>query len=145
MSLSLVFYFQTFFCPQAVPALQRALEIREIALDPDHPIVARSHHQLAGLHAQWGKFSTAETFYKQALDIYVDRYGSDHYLVAKELDALAVLYQKQDKWVLIGISFLTTFLLPLKMVIMLACKNAEFSLEYFLTVCLLPLEMAILR
>lgn len=82
---------------QAVPALQRALEIREIALDPDHPIVARSHHQLAGLHAQWGKFSTAEAFYKQALDIYVDRYGSDHYLVAKELDALAVLYQKQDK------------------------------------------------
>lgn len=86
-----VFFFQ------AVPALQRALEIREIALDPDHPIVARSHHQLAGLHAQWGKFSTAEAFYKQALDIYVDRYGSDHYLVAKELDALAVLYQKQDK------------------------------------------------
>ncbi|XP_069108020.1 nephrocystin-3-like [Argopecten irradians] len=82
---------------QAVPALQRALEVREIALDPDHPIVARSQHQLAGLHAQWGKFSTAEDFYKQALTMYENAYGSDHHLVAKELDALAVLYQKQDK------------------------------------------------
>ncbi|KAJ8320207.1 hypothetical protein KUTeg_001794 [Tegillarca granosa] len=82
---------------QAVPALQRALEIRETALDPDDPIVARSLHQLAGLHAQWGKFSTAEDFYRQALDIYESAYGPDHYLVAKELDSLAVLYQKQDK------------------------------------------------
>ncbi|KAK3083411.1 hypothetical protein FSP39_021957 [Pinctada imbricata] len=30
---------------QAVPSLQRALEIREISLDPDHPVVAR--HELA--------------------------------------------------------------------------------------------------
>ncbi|XP_076448503.1 nephrocystin-3-like isoform X2 [Babylonia areolata] len=82
---------------QALPALQRALELRETAVDPDHPIVARSLHQLAGLHAQWGKFSTAELLYRQALDIFEDAFGSDHHLVAKELDALAVLYQKQDK------------------------------------------------
>ncbi|GAB1597427.1 nephrocystin-3-like [Argonauta hians] len=82
---------------QALPALQRSLEIRETGLDPDHPAVARSLHQLAGLHAQWGKVSTAETLYKQALDIYENALGSEHYLVAKELDALAVLYQKQDK------------------------------------------------
>lgn len=80
-----------------MPALQRSLEIRETGLDPDHPAVARSLHQLAGLHAQWGKVSTAETLYKQALDIYENALGSEHYLVAKELDALAVLYQKQDK------------------------------------------------
>ncbi|XP_041374620.1 nephrocystin-3-like [Gigantopelta aegis] len=82
---------------QALPALQRALEVRETALDPDHPVVARSLHQLAGLHAQWGKFATAEAYYRQALDIYENAYGSDHVLVAKELDALALLYQKQDK------------------------------------------------
>nr|KAG5697850.1 hypothetical protein BaRGS_017107 [Batillaria attramentaria] len=82
---------------QALPALQRALELRETAVDPDHPIVARSLHQLAGLHAQWGKFATAELLYRQALDIFEDAFGSDHHLVAKELDSLAVLYQKQDK------------------------------------------------
>ena len=83
--------------PQALPALQRALELRETAVDPDHPIVARSLHQLAGLHAQWGKFSTAEVLYRQALDIFEDAYGPDHHLVAKGLDSLAVLYQKQEK------------------------------------------------
>ncbi|PVD37428.1 hypothetical protein C0Q70_00018 [Pomacea canaliculata] len=82
---------------QALPALQRALEVRETAVDPDHPIIAGSLHQLAGLHAQWGKFATAELLYRQALDIFEDAFGSDHHLVAKELDSLAVLYQKQDK------------------------------------------------
>ncbi|XP_064597908.1 LOW QUALITY PROTEIN: nephrocystin-3-like [Liolophura sinensis] len=82
---------------QALPALQRALELRETALDPDHPAVARSLHQLAGLHAQGGKFSTAEALYKQALEIYENAYSSEHQMVAKELEALAVLYQKQDK------------------------------------------------
>ena len=82
---------------QALDCLRRALEIRETALDPDHPSVAQSLHQVAGLHAQWGKFVTAEALYKQAIDIYNGAFGSDHYLVAKELDALAVLYQKQGK------------------------------------------------
>ena len=53
--------------------------------------------QVAGLHAQQGSFSTAEALYNQAREIYEEAFGSDHYLVAKELDALAVLYQKQGK------------------------------------------------
>jgi nephrocystin-3 len=81
---------------QAVHPFQHALELRETALDPDHPKVAQSLHQLAGLHAQWGKFSTAEALYKQALEIYDSVPGFDA-LVAKELDALAVLYQRQEK------------------------------------------------
>ena len=52
---------------------------------------------MAGLHAQQGSFSTAEALYNQAREIYEEAFGSDHYLVAKELDALAVLYQKQGK------------------------------------------------
>ena len=83
--------------PQALPALQRALEIRETDLDPDDPLVARSLHQLAGLHAQWGKYSTAETLYRHALEICQNTLGAEHPLVVKELEALAVLYQKQDK------------------------------------------------
>ncbi|XP_005107932.1 nephrocystin-3 [Aplysia californica] len=82
---------------QALPALQRALEIREIDLDPDDPLVARSLHMLAGLHAQWGKYSTAETLYRHALEICQNTLGTDHPLVVKELEALAALYHKQDK------------------------------------------------
>ncbi|ELT90543.1 hypothetical protein CAPTEDRAFT_219276 [Capitella teleta] len=82
---------------EALAPLQRALEIRETALDPDHPSVAQSLHQVAGLHAQQGKFSTAEALYKHALEIYEGAFGGEHLMVAKELDALAVLYQKQGK------------------------------------------------
>lgn len=82
---------------QALPALQRSLEIRETDLDPDDPLVARSLHLLAGLHTQWGKYSTAETLYRHALEICQNTLGPDHPMVATELDALAVLYQKQDK------------------------------------------------
>ncbi|KAM8967655.1 nephrocystin-3 [Pelodytes ibericus] len=83
---------------QAVTPLQRSLEIRETALDPDHPSVAQSLHQLAGVYLQSKKFGNAEQLYKQALEISENAYGSEHMRVAQELDALAVLYQKQNKY-----------------------------------------------
>uniref|UniRef100_A0A8B9DTG9 Nephrocystin-3 n=1 Tax=Anser cygnoides TaxID=8845 RepID=A0A8B9DTG9_ANSCY len=81
---------------QAVAPLQRSLEIRETALDPDHPRVAQSLHQLAGVYVQWKKFGNAEQLYKQALEISENAYGAEHPRVARELDALATLYQKQN-------------------------------------------------
>ncbi|XP_040818751.1 nephrocystin-3 [Ochotona curzoniae] len=83
---------------QAVVPLQRSLEIRETALDPDHPRVAQSLHQLASVYAQWKKFDNAEQLYKQALEISENAYGPDHPHTARELEALATLYQKQNKY-----------------------------------------------
>ncbi|XP_043916336.1 nephrocystin-3, partial [Protopterus annectens] len=83
---------------QAVAPLQRSLEIRETALDPDHPSVAQSLHQLAGLYVQWKKFGNAEQLYKQALEINENAYGTEHPRVGRELDSLAMLYQKQNKY-----------------------------------------------
>ena len=83
--------------PQAVAPLQRSLEIRETALDPDHPSVARSLHQLAGVYVHWRKYEGAEQLYRQALQISENAYGGEHASVARELEALAVLYQKQNK------------------------------------------------
>lgn len=82
---------------QAVAPLQRSLEIRETALDPDHPSVARSLHQLAGVYVQWKKYGNAEQLYKQALEISENAYGGEHASVARELESLTVLYQKQNK------------------------------------------------
>uniref|UniRef100_A0A3B4YDE7 Nephrocystin-3 n=1 Tax=Seriola lalandi dorsalis TaxID=1841481 RepID=A0A3B4YDE7_SERLL len=76
--------------------LQRSLEIRETALDPDHPSVARSLHQLAGVYVQWKKYGNAEQLYKQALEISENAYGAEHASVARELESLAMLYQKQN-------------------------------------------------
>ncbi|ETE57671.1 Nephrocystin-3, partial [Ophiophagus hannah] len=83
---------------QAIVPLQRSLEIRETALDPDHPRVAQSLHQLASVYVQWKKYGNAEQLYKQALEISENAYGSDHLRIARELDALATLYQKQNKF-----------------------------------------------
>lgn len=83
---------------QAVAPLQRSLEIRETALDPDHPSVARSLHQLAGVYVQWKKYGNAEQLYKQALEINENAYGAEHASVARELESLAMLYQKQNKY-----------------------------------------------
>nr|XP_020660225.1 nephrocystin-3 [Pogona vitticeps] len=83
---------------QAIAPLQRSLEIRETALDPDHPRVAQSLHQLAGVYVQWKKFGNAEQLYKQALEICESAYGAEHLRIARELDALATLYQKQNKY-----------------------------------------------
>ena len=83
---------------QAVRPLQRALEIRE-SIDPDHPSVAQSFHLLGGLHGQWGKYATAEAYYKQALEISENAYAGDHPTVLKMLESLVVLYKKQNKWV----------------------------------------------
>ena len=43
--------------------------------------------------------STAETLYRHALEICQNTLGTEHPMVVKMLDALAVLYQKQDKYV----------------------------------------------
>uniref|UniRef100_A0ABI8A356 Nephrocystin-3 n=1 Tax=Felis catus TaxID=9685 RepID=A0ABI8A356_FELCA len=83
---------------QAVVPLQRSLEIRETALDPDHPRVAQSLHQLASVYVQWKKFGNAEQLYKQALEIAENAYGAEHPHIARELEALATLYQKQNKY-----------------------------------------------
>ncbi|XP_008053105.2 nephrocystin-3 [Carlito syrichta] len=83
---------------QAVVPLQRSLEIRETALDPDHPRVAQSLHQLASVYVQWKKFDNAEQLYKQALEISENAYGAEHPHTARELEALATLYQKQNKY-----------------------------------------------
>lgn len=82
---------------QAAPLLQRALEIRETVLDPDHPLVAQSLHHLADLNALWGKFSPAEAFFKHAVEIKENALGRDHPSLVKDLEGLAILYKKQEK------------------------------------------------
>lgn len=87
---------------QAAPLFQRALEIRETVLDPDHPLVAQSLHHLASLNAQWGKFTPAEAFFKQAIEIKENALGNDHPSLVKDLEGLAFLYKKLEKHAMAG-------------------------------------------
>ena len=54
---------------QAEPLLQRALAIREKALGPEHPDVARSVNNLAELYSAQGKYTQAEPYFQRALAI----------------------------------------------------------------------------
>ena len=71
--------------------------IREKALGEDHPDVATSLNNLAGLLEAQGKLDEAEPMYRRALAIDEKALGEDHPDVATSLNNLAYLLQSQHK------------------------------------------------
>jgi tetratricopeptide (TPR) repeat protein len=55
-----------------------ALAIKEKSLPPDHPILATSLSNLAGLYYSQGRYSEAEPLYIQALRILMQKLGENH-------------------------------------------------------------------
>ena len=78
-------------------SIQRALAIREKVLGPEHPDVANSLHNLAGLYRVQGRYGEAETFYQRSLAILRKAFGPDHPDVATSLNNLAELYRAQGR------------------------------------------------
>jgi CHAT domain-containing protein/Tfp pilus assembly protein PilF len=74
-------------------AVERALELREKALGPDHPDVANSLHNLAIIHRLKGDYAKAEPLFQRALDIYEKAFGPEHHSVASSLNSLAIIYR----------------------------------------------------
>ncbi|MFO0141735.1 MAG: tetratricopeptide repeat protein, partial [Aphanizomenon sp.] len=62
----------------AEPLYQQALALRQKLLGDDHPDVAQSLNNLAGLYHSQGKYNEAEPLYEQALNICEQRLGVDH-------------------------------------------------------------------
>src|SRR2546427_4057133 len=62
--------------PEATPLVQRALAIQEKALGVEHPDVAASLDNLAGLYRAQGKYREAERLYRRALTIAAKSMGS---------------------------------------------------------------------
>ncbi|CAN0588611.1 unnamed protein product, partial [Ectocarpus sp. 12 AP-2014] len=71
---------------EAEPLYVRSLAIREKVLDPDHPDVALSLNNWAGLLTVQGKYEEAEPLYGQATAIWEKALGADHPTVATVLD-----------------------------------------------------------
>jgi CHAT domain-containing protein/Tfp pilus assembly protein PilF len=78
---------------EAEPLHQRALDIREKSLGPEHPDVATSLNSLAILYRNMGKYSKAEPLYQRALAIREKSLGPEHPDVIISLNNLAVLYR----------------------------------------------------
>ncbi|CAN0519075.1 unnamed protein product, partial [Laminaria digitata] len=78
---------------EAGPLYKRSLAIDEKALGPEHPSVATSLHNLAGLLKTQGNYAEAEPLYKRSLTIVEKALGPDHPSVATSLNNLAELFR----------------------------------------------------
>jgi tetratricopeptide (TPR) repeat protein len=78
--------------------LTRALALREQALGPDHPDVARSLNNLALLYNHQGRYAEAKPLYQRALALRERGLGPDHPDTATSLNNLALLYYDQERY-----------------------------------------------
>ncbi|CAN0535323.1 unnamed protein product, partial [Laminaria digitata] len=80
---------------EAGPLYKRSLAIDEKALGPEHPNVATSLNNLAGLFETQGNYAEAGPLYKRSLAIDEKALGPEHPSVARSLNNLAVLFRAQ--------------------------------------------------
>ena len=76
----------------AVRAAQKAIEVAERSVGPDHPYVAISLNDLALIYSNEGEYAKAEPLYNRSLAIWVKTLGPDHPYVANCLSKLSALY-----------------------------------------------------
>jgi CHAT domain-containing protein len=77
---------------EALPSYERALEIRERVLEPDHPEIAASINGLAILYYYAGEYAKAESLHQRALAIREKALWPNHPDVATSLNGLANIY-----------------------------------------------------
>ena len=81
------------------PLYRRALAIKEAALGPDHPDVAKCMSNLAALLGDLNRHSEAEPLYRRALKITEASFEPDHPDIATGLNNLAtLLYATNRLW-----------------------------------------------
>jgi len=83
---------------EALPLTERALEIRERILGPDHHEVATALNRLAVLYSIKGEYAKAEPLYQRALFIQEKTFGADHPEVSTSLNNLAILYKSRGEY-----------------------------------------------
>jgi CHAT domain-containing protein/Tfp pilus assembly protein PilF len=77
---------------EAIPLVERALEIRKKLLGPDHRDVAAAILGRANLYRDKSEYAKAEPLYRQALNILEKALGPDHPDVARAINNLAIFY-----------------------------------------------------
>ena len=77
---------------------QQLVKVCQTLFTGDHPHVATSLNNLAGLYHSQGKYSEAEPLYLDALEMTKRLFTGDHPDVATSLNNLAVLYRSQGRY-----------------------------------------------
>ncbi len=83
---------------EARPLAERALELREKALGPEHPDVAHSLNNLAILYHLKGDYAKAEPLYQRSLAIMEKALGPEHLDVKYPLGGLADIYWEKGDY-----------------------------------------------
>ncbi|WP_396151038.1 tetratricopeptide repeat protein [Acaryochloris sp. CCMEE 5410] len=82
----------------SLPWRQKCLEQTRQRLGSEHPNVATSLNNLAGLYNKQGRYSEAGLLFVQALEMSQKLLGSEHPNVASSLNNLAGLYDNQGRY-----------------------------------------------
>jgi tetratricopeptide (TPR) repeat protein len=77
---------------EALPHLERALQLRTQELGPDHYILANHHNNLGHVYAQLERQAEAIEHEQRALELERAHYGQEHPRVARALSALCATY-----------------------------------------------------
>ena len=80
------------------PMYEEMQQILEANLGPEHPDVATTLNNLAGLYKSMGEYEKALPLYKRALEIYEKVLGPEHPSVATMLNNLAGLYKSMGEY-----------------------------------------------
>jgi CHAT domain-containing protein/Tfp pilus assembly protein PilF len=83
---------------EALPLVERALEIRERVLGPEHPVVVATVNNLAILYQLIGDYTKSEPLFQRTLTIKEKALGSEHPDVARLLNNLAFLYKSRGDY-----------------------------------------------
>jgi CHAT domain-containing protein/Tfp pilus assembly protein PilF len=83
---------------EALPFIERAVEIRERILGADHQDVAAALNVLAALHHDRGGYSTAESLHQRALAIWEKALGPNHPNVAVSLEHLGNIHTDRGEY-----------------------------------------------
>jgi CHAT domain-containing protein len=83
---------------EALPLVERALEIRGKVLGTEHPEVAQTLNNLAGIYKDKGDFAKAEPLFLRALTIWEKSLGPEHPHVATALNNLANTYHSKGDY-----------------------------------------------
>jgi CHAT domain-containing protein/Tfp pilus assembly protein PilF len=83
---------------EALPLLERVLEIREKTLAPEDPLVADALQALANVHRNKEDYAKAEPLFRRALAIREKVLGEEHPDTAASLNGLAGLYRERSDY-----------------------------------------------
>ena len=76
------------------PICRRLLEVYEAMLGAEHPSVAATCTNLAGLYEAQGRYAEAEPLCQRAIQVLRSKLGSDHSDLATALECYATLLRK---------------------------------------------------